>query len=285
MAKPTQAATNSKPFPRRELLRFGLTGFATLSLTDLIRARAAARSADGERTAVILVWLRGGASHLETFDPKPEAPTEFRGPYAPISTNVPGIEISELLPRLAAIADRYALLRSVAHTGGGHPAGSLQVLSGDPDAQDKLEPRYPDWMSIAHYLRSGGHRSIPIYVAVNPVDRYDSFTIAGSTFLGPAYEPFKVLGDPSRPEFHVPNIGLSDDQQRLRLRQKVSLRESLDRLRRDVDASGLMNAVDQFEEQAIRLLLSPQAREAFDLTGEPDATGIAMAVINGASSA
>jgi uncharacterized protein (DUF1501 family) len=271
MPKPTETIANPKFLPRREVLRFGLTGFATLSLPALLRARAASAAPDAERTAIILVWLRGGASHLETFDPKPGAPSDFRGPYSPISTNVPGIDVCELLPRLATLADKYALLRSVAHTGGGHPAGSLQVLSGDPDAQDKLEPRYPDWMSVVHYLRSGGQRSIPNYVAVNPVDRYDNFTIAGSTYLGPAYEPFRVVGDPSRPEFQIPNLGLADDRQRQRLQQKVSLRQSLDRLRHDIDSSGLMDAVDKFESQAIRLLLSPQAREAFDLKREPDA--------------
>lgn len=258
-------------FSRRKVIRLGLTGFTTLSLPQLLRARAEASTPAGNRTAVILVWLRGGASHLETFDPKPDAPSEFRGPYSPIPTNVPGIEICELLPRLAAVADRFALLRSVAHTGGGHPAGSLQILSGDPDAQDKLVPRYPDWMSVAHYVRSTRSHNLPNYVAVNPVDRYDSFTIAGATYLGPAYEPFQVLGDPNHPEFRVPNIGLADDRDRQRLQQKVSLRASLDRLRRDVDPSGLMNAIDSFEGQAIRLLLSPEASEAFDLTREPEA--------------
>jgi hypothetical protein len=252
-------------------LRVGLGGFASLTLPGLLRLRADAKQESaGERTAIILVWLRGGASHLETFDPKPQAPAEFRGPFGAIPTNVPGTQVSELLPRLATIADKYTLLRSVAHTGGGHPAGSLQVLSGDPDAADKLTPRYPDWMSIAHYLRGDRPKRIPNYVAVNPVDRYDNFTIAGSTYLGPAYEPFCVTGDPSHPNFEVPNIGLKDNSQKQRLHDRVELRQSLDRLRREIDSSGMMDAVDQFETQAINLLLSPQAREAFDLLREPD---------------
>jgi Protein of unknown function (DUF1501) len=261
------------PIHRRQFLRFGWTGFATLSLPGLLRLRAQAAEAapvTGEPTAIILVWLRGGASHLETFDPKPEAAAEFRGPFGPIHTNVPGIEICELFPRLAAIADRYTLLRSIAHTGGGHPAGSLQVLSGDPDAQDKLEPRYPDWMSVAHFVRSGRPRNIPNYVAINPVDRYDSFTIAGPGYLGPAWEPFKVLGDPSRPEFEVPNVGLKDPSQEQRLRLRLDLRHALDRLRRDIDESGMMEAIDRFDAQAIQMLVSPAAREAFDLGREPD---------------
>jgi uncharacterized protein (DUF1501 family) len=257
---------------RREILRLGLTGFTSLSLAGLSQLRAKAASAAAKQdTAVILVWLRGGASHLETFDPKPDAPAEFRGPYRPINTSVPGIQVCELLPRLAKVADRFALLRSVAHSGGGHPAGSLQVLAGDGDAQDKLLPVLPDWMSIASYLRKDARRNIPNYVAVNPVDRYDNFTIAGPTYLGPSYEPFKVLGDPSRPEFEVPNIGLPRDQQ-ARLQERLDLKQSLDQMRRDVDQSGAMGAIDGFEAQALNLLTSPAAREAFDLKRESETT-------------
>lgn len=255
---------------RREFLRTGLTGFTGLTLSELYRLRAQGAESRSENTAVILVWLRGGASHLDTFDPKPDAPSEFRGPFAPIDTNTPGIQISELLPRLATHSDRYALLRSVAHTGGGHPAGSLQVLGGDPDPQDKDKPVYPDWMTIANYLRHDPKRKIPNYIAINPVDRYDSFTIAGSTYLGPSYEAFKVIGDPSQPSFEVPNIGLAGDKQG-RLRQRLDLKESLDRLQRDIDQSGVVDAVDQFESQALNLLTSPGAREAFDLSKETDA--------------
>lgn len=259
---------------RRELLRAGLTGFSALSLAQLygLRSRAALPSgrAVGESdTAIILVWLRGGASHLDTFDPKPDAPAEYRGPFSPIRTPVPGLQVSELLPRLAGLADRYALLRSMAHTGGGHPAGSLQVLAGDTDRQDKVVPVLPDWMSVASYVRRDPARGIPNYVAVNPVDRYDSFTIAGPTYLGPSYEPFKVLGDPSRPDFEVPNIGLPASAQD-RLRGRLGLKQALDVLSGARDSSGTMQALDQFEAQALNMLLSPKTREAFDLTREPE---------------
>lgn len=254
---------------RRDVLRVGLGGFASLSLPGLLRTRSVA-AAQSERTAIILVWLRGGASHLDTFDPKPHVSTDYRGPFSPISTSVPGTQITELLPRLAGIADRYTLVRSLSHTGGGHPAGSLQMLSGDPDAQDKLEPKYPDWMCVANHLRNTGPREIPNYVAVNPVDRYDSFTIAGPSYLGLGSDAFKVTGDPSQPQFEVPNIGLSGEAQRARLQQRVSLSESFDRLRRDIDQSGMLEAVDEFESQAVNLLLSPSAREAFDLSRETD---------------
>lgn len=260
---------------RREFLRIGLTGFSSLTLGQLLQLRSSAAETPAkptsERTAIILVWLRGGASHLETFDCKPLASSDFRGPYQPIDTNVPGIQICELLPRLAKIADKYALLRSIAHTGGGHPAGSLQVLAGDPDPQDKLKPELPDWMSIASHLRRDSRRSIPNYVAVNPIDNYDNFTIAGSTYLGPSVEPFKIFGDPSSPTFAVPNVGLKDERQLQVLKARSTLKASLDRLPRISDQSGVMTAVARIDQQALDLLTNPTARRAFDLSQEPDA--------------
>src|SRR6266550_5386419 len=134
---------------RREFLHAGLTAFGSLSLPGLFRLRAEVPSVGRERTAVIVVWLRGGGSHLDTYDPKPDAPAEYRGPFAPIATRTPGLRVTELLPRHAKISDRFTILRSVAHTGGGHPSGSLQLLAGDPDPQDKLKPILPDLMSVA----------------------------------------------------------------------------------------------------------------------------------------
>jgi uncharacterized protein (DUF1501 family) len=266
-----QSGSAAPRFTRREILRAGLTGFTSLTLPALYQLRQAA--AYGERsakdTAVILVWLRGGASHLDTFDPKPDAPSEFRGPFDPIDTVTPGMQISELLPKLSQGADRFSLLRSVAHGSGGHPAGSLTVLGGDPATADKTGPIYPDWMSLVSYLRRQPGRAIPNYVAVNPVDRYDSFQIAGPAYLGPGYEPFKVTGNPNDPNFEVPNIVLRTEQQQ-QIEQRVELRSKLDRLRSELDASGLMHALDQYESQAIHLLTSPAARTAFDLTREPE---------------
>lgn len=260
---------------RREFLRLGLTGFTGLTLSQLYQARALAEApspspSSNPRTAIILVWLRGGASHLETFDPKPLAPSDFRGPYGAIPTNVTGIHISELLPRLATIADKYAILRSIAHTGGGHPAGSLQVLSGDTESADKLHPVLPDWMSVAHFLRSERKRALPNYIAVNPVDRYDSFTIAGPTYLGPSHEPFKITGDPNDPSFEIPGLQIGPAEQRQRLHQRSELKQRLDTLRSDIDKAGVMESFDTFHSQALELLTSPEARDAFDLSKEPD---------------
>src|SRR5262245_20749081 len=220
---------SSPRFPhRREFLRAGLAAFGSLSLPALFRLRAeAALPASHKRTAVIVVWLRGGGSHLETYDPKPDAPSEYRGPYGTLATRTPGLRVGELLPRHAKISDRFTILRSVAHTGGGHPAGSLQLLSGDPDPQDKMAPIYPDFMSIAHRLRYDPCRALPNYVGVNPIVRYDGFTIVGPAYLGQTYAPFSVTGDPSAPNFRVPNIGLADAGAEKHLTERADLYRNL----------------------------------------------------------
>jgi uncharacterized protein (DUF1501 family) len=246
-----------------------MAGFGSLSLGELFRLRAAAGPAKAERTALIVVWLRGGASHLETYDPKPDAPSEYRGPYQPISTRVPGLQICELLPRQAQIAERFTIVRSMAHTGGGHPSGSLQLLTGDPAVQDKPKPDFPDFLTVANFLRAEPNRKIPNYVAVNGIQGYDGFQIAGPAYLGTAYEPFRVLGDPSSPQFAIPNIGLATPGEAERLGERIELRKSLDRLARGVDQLGTMQALDAFESQAATLLTSPAARLAFDLNQEP----------------
>jgi uncharacterized protein (DUF1501 family) len=256
---------------RREFLRFGLTGLGSLSLPGLLRLRAATAATGSQpRTALILVWLRGGASHLETYDPKPDATSEFRGPFGTIDTRVPGLRLGELLPRHAAIADRFTILRSMAHTGGGHPAGSLQLLTGDPSPADKPKPEFPDFLTVANYLRFDPSRKIPNFVGVNGISTYDGFVIAGSAYLGARYDPFRVTGDPSRPDFSVPNIGLRNADDSRHLSNRVALRQSFDRMRREIDSSSNMRAIDSFEAQALSLLTSTEAQQAFDISQEDD---------------
>jgi hypothetical protein len=252
---------------RREALRVGLAGFGSLSLPNLCRIRAEQTQASNDH-AVIIVWLRGGCSHLDTYDPKPDAPSEFRGPFQPMATKTPGLQLTELLPLQAKIADRFTVLRSMVQTGPGHPAGSLQLLSGDPDREDKLVPTRPDLMSVASYLRPNVGQGLPSYVGVNPIRAYDNFTIAGPAYLGPGYAPFAVLGDPSLPTFRVPNVGIGDSAIEKSLQDRRDLQRSFDQIQRTIDRSGLMEAVDRFESQALELLLSPVARRAFDLTEE-----------------
>jgi uncharacterized protein (DUF1501 family) len=255
----------SGPFQRREFLRAGLA--AALSLPDLFRLRATAGAAQpGERTAVIVVFLQGGASHLETYDPKPLSGSEYKGLYNPIATRIPGLQICELLPRHAQVADKFTLLRSLVHTGSSHQSGAHQLLTGHPVQVAKRKPINPDLFSITSYLRSDPGRTLPNYVGLNPI--YNT----GSAYLGPAYEPFTVEGDPNDPNFKVPNIGLADEQQKERLAARVALRRDFDRLRREVDRLGEMHALDSFESQAWDMLTGAEARRAFDLSLEDPQT-------------
>lgn len=252
-------------------MQIGLSGMASLSYPALLRLQAEnAKKPNHEKTAIIMVWLPGGLSHVDSYDPKPDIGMEYRGPFNPIKTNVAGTHITELLPHHAKIADKFNIVRSMHQTAGGHPAGSMQLLSGDTDTRDKPEPRLPDWMSVANYLRSQNSSltgPLPRYVGVNPLSNYD-----GPAYLGSAYSPFAVSEDPNRPNFEVPNIGLTDPAETRRLSDRLALRKSLDTMERAFDQANELGALDEFEQQAMSLLTNPKTRDAFDLNQEDKAT-------------
>lgn len=254
-------------FSRRGFMQIGITGFASLGLPGLMKLRAEnALKPKHERTAVIMVWLPGGLSHVDSYDPKPDIGSEYRGPFKTIGTKVAGTRFTELMPMQAKIADKFTVLRSMNQKAGGHPAGSMQMLSGDADERDKPKPRLPDWMSVAHYLRAKNSKRsnpLPNYIGVNPPLEYN-----GPAYLGDAYAPFGVSDDPNRPNFQVPNIGLSDEAEMKRLSDRVALRKSLDKMERAFDREGELGALDEFESQAVTLLTNPQTRDAFDLNKE-----------------
>lgn len=262
---------------RRNFLQMGLAGFAGLSLPTILKLQAQSQlqasestGSSHEKTAVIMVWKPGGCSHIDSYDPKPNSGSEYRGPFSTINTKVPGMDFTELLPRQAAIADKFNILRSMYQYAGGHPAGSMQLLSGDPDTRDKPKPRYPDWMTVANYLRAQqGPRQnpLPTYVGINPPLEYN-----GPAYLGDAYSPFIVSGDPSLPNFSVPNIGLTDTTEVRRLDRRSTLRARLDTIDRKFDSRRELAALDEFEVQAMTLLTNSQTKAAFDLSQEDEKT-------------
>ena len=269
---PNHAVRCEGTLPRRSFLRASLTGLSTLGLADLLRLEAKARgdSATGSRTgpssgpSIIVVWLWGGPSHMETFDLKPEAPAEYRGEFQPIETNVPGMLISEHLPKLARIADKYALIRSLSHDSPGHVNSTHTVLTGYTGELVEApphKPKYPDLFQASHALLPSRLPGLPQWVAL-PRLRY-----SGGAYFGESHGPFSVAADPSAPDFQVPSLSL-DEGPRARLAARGRLLDDFDRMRRAVDDSGAVEALDAFQQQALTLLTGTTARDAFDLSGE-----------------
>ena len=254
------------PISRRSFLEVGSLSLGGVGLSDLLRRRALAKESgcDTDDTSVILIWLQGGPSHMETYDLKPKAPAEYRGECRPISTVVPGMEICELLPLHAQVADRFVLIRSIAHGFGNHAGGAGRLLSGynplralDPLAQ------FPCLGPVVSKMLEGTRNpALPRYVA-SAQNVYGG----GASSLGPAYLPFVVDGDPNAPDFKVNNLSL-DPKVRDRLDDRLALLNSVDRIRRKIDRSGLMQTMDKFNREAVELLTSAKARDAFDLTQE-----------------
>src|SRR6266852_2987336 len=158
----TPGISCSGPLRRREVLRLGLAGLGSLTVPGLLRRRAeAGPTRSGEKKALLVVWLHGGASHLETYDPKPLAPSEYRGPFRPIATTVPGLQLCELLPKHATVAKRYTMLRSLVHTGPCHDSGPQQIFTGFPTTTNRLKPEHPDLFAITHSLRADPSQVVP----------------------------------------------------------------------------------------------------------------------------
>lgn len=251
--------------PRRSFLR---TTAAGLTLADLLRAQASATPASQPASdkSLIVLWLWGGPSHLETFDLKPEAPSDYRGEFRPIATSVPGIEISEHLPLMASHADKFSLIRSLSHDSPGHVNSTHTLVTGYPGDLAEIppyRPKHPNAWSVISGLLGERRPGLPVHVA-NHV-RYD-----GSAYLGNGLEPFLVQADPNSPTFQVPNIGVghvSTD----RFSSRVDLLANLDHLRRDLDIGGQLAATDEFHQKAVSMLTSDAARQAFDISAEDEA--------------
>lgn len=264
------------PVSRREFLRAGALGLSGLSLADVFRLQAAAEST-GKRipddTSVIFLWLPGGPPHMETYDMKPNAPIEYRGVMNPISTTVPGLDVCELLPMHAKIAHKYNIIRSIAHNFSDHGGGHKRFMTGrDPKSPVEFVNDSPAVGSIVAKTFENRDVGVPNYVcgADNGRQGVDVFSL-GAAYLGPAYTPFFVVGDPTPKEFKIPNLAPVIEATG-RLDDRTRLLKNFDHFRRVADSSGLMSSMDKFDERALGLLTSSAARTAFDLNLESDET-------------
>jgi uncharacterized protein (DUF1501 family) len=240
---------------RRSFLQVGALGFGGLTLADLLRLQANG-AAPTSLKSIIMVYLHGGPSHIDTFDMKPDAPAEVRGEFKPIATSLPGLDICEHLPLLAKIADKMTVIRNMSFSE--YPDGHNPplVYTGYP-TRGMVRPTFG---SVVSKLRGGAVRDMPPYVA------FDSPWPAefAADYLGAAHRPFI-------PGSGLGSLGPSEGMPLERLIERKELLRSFDGLRRDLDdAQGSVAALDAFQARALDMVLTPKARDAFDIQKEPD---------------
>jgi uncharacterized protein (DUF1501 family) len=258
---------NCEGVSRRSFLKVGTLAALGLSLPELIRHREAA-AATGRRPAnMIFLWLDGGPSHMETFDLKPEAPAEVRGEFKPIETSVAGIRICEHLPKTAQAMKLFTILRSISHNDSNHGAGNHLMTTGQstpvPVGCGNSVSYHPAMGSFTAHERPAPH-GLPGYVTLGRPMRS-----GGPNFLGAAYGPLVVSGDPNSDAFQVKDVSLPKGVDAARLDARRSLLSQLDHLQRAANSPGdPVRAMDSYTQKAYDLVTSPQAKAAFDLKQE-----------------
>ena len=264
---------NCEGISRREGLKLGLGGLVAGGLTGALRATAS-ETGNGtqikkEADACILIWMDGGPSHYETFDPKPEAPVEIRGQFSPIATQTPGMFFSQPMKRLAGISNDLAIVRSIRHDQGNHGAGNHYMMTGAP-------PRIPvgcgAFVSFHPSLGSvvshqvGAPDGVPPYFTMPNMSRS-----GGPNFLGARHAPFIVPDDPNRSDFRVRDVTIPSGLTDARFESRQEIRRQIDRMKRLTDAAVAdpVVAADEFYSQGMQILQSSEAQAAFDIHSEP----------------
>jgi hypothetical protein len=255
---------------RRTYLQLGVAGLAGGNFFDLLALRNALGNdaSSKPKCNCILIWMDGGPTHLETFDLKPEAPVEIRGEFRPIDTNVPGMQICEYMPKLAKIADKYSIIRSVCHNQGNHGAGNHYMMTGAPPripvGCGAYVSYHPSLGSVAAMERPAPH-GLPGYFTLPSMTRS-----GGPNFLGAKYAPFVVGSDPNKDNFYVRDVKLPRGLPETRFQNRRDLRQLVDRLPRfeDPQVSDPVTSYDENIEQSYDLVMTPAAQKAFDLQSE-----------------
>lgn len=239
---------------RREVLRVGGLAIGGLTLADILRSRANAAGNSKRAKSVIMIWLRGGASHIDSYDMKPAAPVEIRGEFQPISTKVPGIQVCEYLPKHAEMMDRLAIIRGIKSVDIGDHTPHY-ILTGFPDRGKR-----PVLGAVVSYLqpRSDG---IPPYVSLM-YERPGLYDNEGPTYLGPAHRPFSPRSE------GLENLRLAKGMSLDRLQNRQDLLREFDTLRREVDYRGQFAGLDVHTQRAMEMIASSRVRDAFDLKQE-----------------
>ena len=259
--------TDCEKFYRRDMLKVGALGLlGGMTMTDLfaLRAQAGEKSADAPCESVILIWQGGGPSHIDTWDPKPDAPAEIQGTFDPIDTAAPGVRISEHLPLTAKQMDKISLIRSITTNEAAHERGTHYMLTGFTPLPGFAVPGYG---AVATKFR-GGRSALPPYIAIPSPLSYGG----GAGFLGAALNPFSPSGDPASRNFSVRDLDLPNGMSLEQADRRKSLREAIDNsFKKFEKGSDQIRATGEFYNRAYGLLASKEAREAFDMKKEPDA--------------
>jgi len=261
--------------PRRDFLQLGIGGGLGIGLASLLRLRANAAGlsaspgkASPKKVNCIMIWLDGGPSHYETFDPKPDAPSEIRGSLAAIGTSVPGIQFSEVMPNLAKAADKLTVIRSICHKDPNHGGGNHYMMTGMkapvPVACGASVTFHPSFGSVVSHHR-GVQNGIPPYMSLPRSSRS-----GGPNFLGGKHAPFLLTGNPNEKSFQVRDVVLPPEISEGRAESRRELRASLDRMKRYEDklAEDPAIAFDQYYQQGVDIVMSPKAQAAFDIHRE-----------------
>jgi hypothetical protein len=258
---------------RRSFLQLGVAGLASVTLPQLLRAREASAETTGSRkeTAVILIWLDGGPSHMDLYDMKPDAPEEYRGLWKPIRTRVPGFDITELFPQQARVTDKFSVVRSLHHDTGDHFAAGHRMLTAKDLGVSgaNTEQKFPGLGAIVSQQLGARRPGLPGYVAVPYASSIGlNPGYFGGHLLGAQHNPFSTGGDPNAPNFTVQNLNLAQGLNVLRLEDRRSLVQHFDTARRDLDALAEARTMDRFAHEAFDFVSGPGARRAFDISTE-----------------
>ena len=268
MNKPCSGNPLASDYSRRGFLQVGLLGGLGLTLPQFLQMEAQGAQKDyktreGVAKSVIQIFLPGGMAHQESWDPKPYAPSEYRGPFSPINTTIKGEKFSQYLKATAKVADKMTIIRSMAHGEAAHERGTHNMFTGYKPSP-ALE--YPSMGAVvAHEL--GVRNSLPPYVCVPNVPN----EFANSGYLSSAYGPFAIGADPSRADFKVRDLNLPGGVDDKRFSRRRSLLETVDNHFRELEKSDALDSMDAFYQHAYSLISSQEAREAFNLKAEPEA--------------
>jgi hypothetical protein len=261
---------------RRALLKVGGLGLLGLTMPKLLMAAAGKQGPKARANSVIFLYQFGGPSQIDMFDMKPDAPEGIRSPHQPMATNVPGIQITEKLPRLAKMMDKVTLVRSMHHTMKNHNSASYYALTGHAPPVDDIRLKdsldlFPSYGSVVDHLAPVAAGDVPTFAAYPHVIRDGSVTPGqGASFLGKAHDPLLITQDPNSPDFSLPELSLPANMSYDRLSARRELQQLIDAQSRLLDHSAAARGLDSYYEKALAMLNSNRLRDAFNLSAEPE---------------